>query len=304
MADAEDQITASAVALAGTLPSEASARKHVYVVVLEGDKVGAVHRIGEIDTAVGIAPGAVSDLPDAAASEARARLAGKAAVFHLIDLGGEGGTPPDVETPEPGAESRFDLGGGTLLKVYFGDQLQETLHRGLYESSVHDWLTGLFNRRYLEERLPAEFSFAARHGTPLSFLMIDPDGLRAVNEAHGRKAGDQVLRDVAQALRRTTRTEDIVARYSGEEFAVLARHTTLEQAAALAERIRVVADDLEVDVGGAIVRITLSVGVACFTPSVFPDHGELVEAAYRALVRAKREGRDRVIRHDDPVAPT
>lgn len=167
------------------------------------------------------------------------------------------------------------------------------LRESLREQSIRDGLTGLFNRRYLEETLAREVARAAREQAPLSLLMIDLDHFKHVNDTYGHSAGDRVLQAVADLLQRQVRSGDIVCRYGGEEFAVLLPETSTDHAVARAEELRQTAQSLELPGPSSSASLSLSVGVA-----TFPTHGrrsaDLVRASDAALYAAKRNGRNRV----------
>src|SRR5262249_4831253 len=128
--------------------------------------------------------------------------------------------------------------GGLTIKFSVKDDLELQAEQALYESAVRDPLTGLHNRRHLDERLRAELAFASRHETPLSVLIIDVDYFKKMNAPMGHGAGDAALKALAERLHRSVRAEDVVARYGGEEFAVIARGIKASGALMFAERIR------------------------------------------------------------------
>jgi len=176
------------------------------------------------------------------------------------------------------------------------------LREALRTQSIKDALTGLYNRRYLEEMLEREIRRAVRAGHSLGILMIDLDHFKKFNDTYGHDAGDTVLRETAAFLGRSIRVEDIACRYGGEEFVVILPTADLNASQARAERIRAKLCELTVlHQGASLGKITISVGVADL-----PMHGtspkELLEAADAALYRAKREGRDRVVVADPPVS--
>ncbi len=273
------------------------------MVVLVGSKAGAIYRVGEHETILGRSPCCDIELPDDGVSRQHAKLIREGlSRVSIIDLGSTNGTFVDKraitrETLRDG--ERFEL-GGTLLKIYFGDDLEESLHRNLYESSVRDTLTGLFNRRHCEERLATEFSYASRHTAPLSLILFDLDHFKRINNRYDYKAGDDVLRDVAEALRNTTRSEDLTARIRGEEFVIIARETSSIQAWRLAERVRCVVEGLAIQPRVADIRVTVSGGVACFNPMIFLSPESMLEAAGQALYQAKKSGRNKVVLYEEP----
>ncbi len=176
------------------------------------------------------------------------------------------------------------------------------LREALRSQSIVDALTGLFNRRYLEEILEREVRRASRSEQSVGVLMLDLDHFKNFNDTYGHEAGDAVLRETAAFLKRSVRAEDIVCRFGGEEFVVILPLADVTTTQARGERIRSKLHDLTVlHQGKSVGSVTMSVGVAAM-----PAHGEsskaLLEAADAALYRAKREGRDRVVVAELPAA--
>ncbi|MGE5589886.1 MAG: GGDEF domain-containing protein [Bacillota bacterium] len=172
------------------------------------------------------------------------------------------------------------------------EQLQEYA-REKGRQAVTDGLTGLFNHTHLQERLEEELRRAERYDHHVSLVMLDIDQFKAYNDSFGHLQGNGVLKQVADTLRGAVRASDLVARYGGDEFAVILPETDTEEALAMAERIRERVDSLGIEVTPGD-RIPVSLGVA-----TFPQHGrtrtELVERADQALYRVKRQGRNRVV---------
>jgi diguanylate cyclase (GGDEF)-like protein/PAS domain S-box-containing protein len=174
------------------------------------------------------------------------------------------------------------------------------LREALRSQSIKDPLTGLYNRRYLTEMLDREIRRAVRGEQSLGILMLDLDHFKNFNDTYGHDAGDTVLRETASFLIKSIRVEDIVCRFGGEEFVVILPTADLNAAYGRAERIRSKLRELTVlHQGLSLGMITVSVGVAAL-----PEHGTapnvLLDAADAALYRAKREGRDRVVKADPP----
>jgi diguanylate cyclase (GGDEF)-like protein len=160
----------------------------------------------------------------------------------------------------------------------------------LEQLSVTDALTGLLNRRYLEARLSEEVKRSNRHGFPMSFMMIDVDHFKSYNDRFGHPAGDAALRLVGAVIRETLRGADVAARYGGEEFSVLLPQTTGDEAAVLAERIR----QNIAEANFRHRRVTASIGIAsCSADLCSPS--DIVDAADKALYKAKERGRDCVV---------
>jgi diguanylate cyclase (GGDEF)-like protein len=170
-------------------------------------------------------------------------------------------------------------------------KLRETLRH----QSIRDPLTGLFNRRYMEETLERETRRVARARRPLGIIMLDVDHFKLFNDTFGHDAGDALLRELGNFMRAHVRGEDVACRYGGEEFTLILPEASLEVTRERAEHL---CDDIKhlhaQYHDQPLGTVTLSLGVA-----VFPDHGltseAVLHAADAALYRAKREGRDRVV---------
>lgn len=171
------------------------------------------------------------------------------------------------------------------------------------QAAVIDPVSGLFNRRYFQARLEEELHRAIRQLTSVGLLMVDLDGFKSINDRFGHVAGDMVIRDISEILRRSVRIFDVCTRFGGEEFAVMMPGGTAESAGAIAERIRQRVEDYqrnEPDL--ANLHVTASIGVAVSPPGVTAR--DLIERADRALYHAKRAGKNRVstARSDGSIA--
>ncbi len=165
----------------------------------------------------------------------------------------------------------------------------------LQDTMIRDGMTGVYNRRHFDETLKEELRRAVRTGKPVSLLMIDIDHLKALNERHGDAAGDECLRYIAQRLRMTLRRpEDIVARYSGEEFAVILPGSNAEGALHIAEMLRADVMALEIANEGSDVApvVTVSIGVCSKGISIGEMPTGILALADSALYRAKQSGRN------------
>lgn len=168
------------------------------------------------------------------------------------------------------------------------------LREVLKQQSLRDPLTGLNNRRFLEEALERELARAQRNKAPLALIMTDVDHFKRFNDTHGHEAGDAVLRKVAQTLRRNIRRSDMACRFGGEEFTVILPDSPLGAARERAELLREAVASLVLShAGQTLGPVTMSFGVAVF-PKDGGDSATLIEAADAALYRAKSEGRNRV----------
>jgi len=162
----------------------------------------------------------------------------------------------------------------------------------LAQAAIIDSASGLFNRLYFQSRLQEELQRATRQGTALSLQIIDVDSFKAVNDRFGHLAGDAIIKDVADILRRSVRVFDVCARYGGDEFAVVMPGSHLEVAAAVADRIRLRIADRQPPVPHE-PGVTVSIGVAELQAG---EHArDVLDRADRALYEAKKAGKNRVV---------
>jgi diguanylate cyclase (GGDEF)-like protein/PAS domain S-box-containing protein len=203
--------------------------------------------------------------------------------------------------PEPaGGGSGLGLPALTRLGETVAERLSLALanvrlREALRHQAIRDPLTGLFNRRYMQETLDREVSRALRFSHPLSVIFLDLDHFKRFNDTHGHDAGDTLLRELGNLLRRNLRAEDIVCRYGGEEIVIIMPDAALEATRQRAETLRADIHGMTVKhYGQTLGEVTASMGVASL-----PEHGNngeaLIRAADQALLQAKQAGRDRVL---------
>ena len=195
--------------------------------------------------------------------------------------------------------SEIDL---SLLEI-IGPQMAVALERAEWQEratefqlmSITDSLTGMPNRRYLEERLSEELNRSKRYDFPMSFLMIDIDDFKAYNDKNGHQAGDLAIQITAHCLKAALRSADVASRYGGEEFCILLPQTAMPEAGTIAERIRQRVNGTHYPHGKTqpLGRVTISVGVSTFS-AIVNNSETIIAAADRALYQAKSLGKDRV----------
>lgn len=170
----------------------------------------------------------------------------------------------------------------------------EAKNRLLEELALTDTLTGLPNRRAIEDWATRQLSGAARYGFSFLVVMADLDHFKTVNDTHGRDAGDMVLKKFAEILKANSRRSDICGRIGGEEFLFVLTHTTQENATVVIERIRAELEATKFAFDGGSLTVTASFGLAGFEGTQTPDFNRLVSQADAALYAAKRTGRNRI----------
>jgi diguanylate cyclase (GGDEF)-like protein len=196
---------------------------------------------------------------------------------------------------------------GAVLVLFIGTLALETAAEieritTLQYENITDHLIGIYNRRYLDRRIANEIQRANRYRLPLSFILLDIDRFKTINDHYGHQVGDQTLRSLGRLLSQKVRNMDIIARYGGEEIAILAVQSPLSDALNLAERLRqavessimVPSEDAE---HRPAIAITVSIGVAVLDEQITAPH-VLIERADKALYKAKEGGRNRVVVFD------
>jgi len=278
-------------------------KEHAFLLVLSGPQLGSIYPLQpDRELVIGRRDDADILIADDGVSRRHASLRVDGAHALVKDLGSANGTFVDgaqVQEALLGNGSRVHIGLQTVLKFIWADDLEAEYQRKLVEGALQDPLTGLYNRRLLEDRLASELAAAKRHGRLVSVLMVDIDHFKAVNDRLGHLAGDEALRMVARTLLATIRKEDFVARFGGEEFVVIARETGLDGAQLLGERIRRAVERSRCVWQDQELSVTVSVGatVSALPAEFVPGQTEpeLIDGADRALYRAKQEGRNRVV---------
>ncbi len=274
-----------------------------YLLVLSGNSVGRVFKLSKGSFKLGRSVDAEIMIEDDGISRLHACITMLSATEVLIeDLDSTNGTFVDgdeILNAKLTEGQKIQLGTSTILKYSCSDTAEKQFVTKLYESATRDALTRAHNKAFLEDCLNREFAWHKRHNQPLTLILFDIDHFKEVNDSHGHTAGDQVLRALVLRCRRQLRTEDVFARWGGEEFACLLRQTTLVDASQFAERLRTCVEnepfEISVESGASSLPITISAGVAGFDPEVHEDADALLETADQRLYRAKAAGRNLVV---------
>jgi len=183
-------------------------------------------------------------------------------------------------------------GDDALLAAIVDVTAQRQTRESLLVQATHDPLTGVFNRRHVEDVLRQEVDRAERHARPLAVAMMDADHFKSINDTYGHHTGDEVLREISERCRKTLRANDILGRYGGEEFVVVFPETNLEEAGAVAERLRAAVAENPIKIGDNALGVTVSIGLAAYAPG--QDIDKLFQKADSALYTAKQDGRNLV----------
>jgi two-component system, cell cycle response regulator len=268
--------------------------------VLTGVDAGRRVTLGNGGILIGRAADADLVIGDPAVSSHHARVSRTSeGGFYVEDLESTNGTFVDsrkIDVSPLNTGDRLQLGPNLCIRFALTDPTDESLYQRLYESSTRDPLTHIFNRRYMGDRLVADVAHALRTQGNAAVLIADVDGLKQVNDRYGHLAGDRALCIVAAQILRTIRTGDLLARYGGDEFVILAAGIDRAEAAGLAERVRRAVEELRVGARGENIPITLSIGVALLEelkPTEEPV-AALLALADERLYLAKASGRNQV----------
>ena len=271
-----------------------------HLVVLSGHNVGQVYELTKEKTLIGREDNAEVQIMDAGISRQHALITRTDdSRYQLEDAGSRNGTYANnnrIEAPHTLNDGdKIQLGAMTVLRFANADDAEADYAQRMYEAAHRDGLTGAFNRRYFEERLAAEIPYSVRHRRSLALLMLDLDHFKQVNDNNGHPVGDVVLKEFATLVTNTTREDDVLVRYGGEEFAVLCRQTDLIKASILGERIRHEVAGFLFSADNARLKITVSIGIAALPDAEINSPELIVNAADEALYQAKERGRNCVV---------
>jgi diguanylate cyclase (GGDEF)-like protein len=299
-ASAERTAVVSLNSLRAGSPRHEAKDRHL-IIRARGAQLGQVTRLGTEPIRVGRAQECEIWLSDDGVSRKHAVIRPDPSGYVVEDTQSANGTfvaGQRVETARLGDGDLIQFGPQAVFRYSVTDESQELLLRQLYEASVTDALTGANNREHFDSQLRMEFSYARRHGTDLALLLFDVDHFKRVNDTYGHPVGDEVLVEIARAVRRLVRNEDVFARYGGEEFALILRGIDIAGARAAGERLRTQVEKLSVASDRGPVHVTISIGCASLATTSDPSTEALVQTADRRLYAAKHSGRNRVVANE------
>jgi two-component system cell cycle response regulator len=273
-------------------------KEHAYLIVITGKAVGRMFKVHGDELVIGRSGDVDVVLDDEGVSRRHAALIrndeGKVELRDMASTNGTWANGARIESHVLRDGDRIQIGSATILKFSYQDTLEEQFQKQLYDSATRDGLTRIYNKRYFQDRLREEFAFADRHKLPLALVLFDIDHFKRVNDELGHPAGDQVLQALAGKVAEAIRTDDILCRFGGEEFAVIMRETAEDKAFIFAERVRRLVVGHPFTWRQQRIPVTISLGVAVLENRNHANPDDLVGAADRFLYRAKQGGRNRV----------
>ncbi|MES1183350.1 MAG: GGDEF domain-containing protein, partial [Myxococcales bacterium] len=282
----------------GGAPSAPTIVDRAVLLRMDGVQAGQIIGLEQWPFTVGRHPTNQLRVDEDSISRFHARIVRNGDEYTVEDMGSRNGVfvgGKRVTRAKLEHDSWLQFGPRVSFRFSMTDVREERLLRKLYESSTRDALTGAYNRLHFEERLRAEVAYAIRHKTQASLVLIDLDHFKRVNDTYGHPAGDAVLKRACEACSRALRTEDVFARFGGEEFAVVLRGIDIKGASRLGDRLRQSLSSEVVEHEGHRIQVTLSAGAASIACCKNPSAEELISIADRRLYLAKQQGRNRVV---------
>jgi diguanylate cyclase (GGDEF)-like protein len=267
------------------------------LLVIGGPALGRLHRLTKQLTTMGRGEEQDIHIVDNGISRAHATVLVRDGEHVLLDAGSTNGVFVNGQQVQDHVlcdGDRIRIGATTIMKFSLKDEVEEMFQKQMYDSAVRDTLCDTYNRRFFMEAMATEYSYYARHRLPLSVMMIDIDHFKKLNDNYGHVAGDEVLKAVANLINEELRSEDLLCRYGGEEFAIILRTTSHIDAAVVAERIRKRIDVHEFEHQSQAMHVTVSIGIATLDGDNIATPEALVNAADQFLYQAKGAGRNRV----------
>ncbi|ADO70103.1 GGDEF domain-containing protein [Stigmatella aurantiaca] len=274
-----------------------AANRDCCLVQIHGPELGKKYVIEDVEYTIGRDEGnhIVVDLDNV--SRRHARILVRQGRMFVEDLGSTNGTylnDQEVRQAQPLRSGDLIKVGGSIFKFLDGDNIETQYHETIYTLTIADGLTGVSNKRYFLEYLEREMGRSHRYHRALSLMIFDIDHFKKINDVHGHLAGDHVLRELAQSVKRLVRREQCFARYGGEEFALVMPEDGPEKARLFAEKIRKLIEERTFMFEDKEIPVTISIGVADMTADM-TEPTQFIKVSDANLYRAKKAGRNRVV---------
>lgn len=265
------------------------------LVVLHGANIGASHCLEGAQTVVGRISAVEIQLVEESVSRRHAVVQQESGGFSVHDLGSTNGTFVNDRRVEHSEVRSGDLIqiGDTTFKFLSGETIESQYHDDIYRLSTFDSLTQAFNKRFFLNALECELNRSSRHGGAVSLVLLDIDRFKQINDTHGHLAGDRILMELASVVQRNIRKEDIVARFGGEEFAVVLPETIKDGARRVCEKLRALVEGHAFEYKDTKIPVTISLGG--YTLEHVPrdaDVDAMISRADAKLYEAKQAGRN------------
>jgi diguanylate cyclase (GGDEF)-like protein len=279
--------------------SSADAPRAACLIVIAGVQAGRIFKLERKAAVLGRHPNATFVIEDEGVSRRHAQVSfGPENTLILTDLNSTNGTFRNGERItrcQLADGDKVQLGQATILKFSYQDAVEEEFAMRQYSSSTRDALTGCYNKHYFNERMPNELAFARRNDKMLSLAVLDLDHFKQINDTHGHPAGDKILRETAQITQTVIRRGDVLVRYGGEEFALIMREASANDAHLVAERIRRAVETARFIYEGKQIPVTVSIGIATYAKGSPDNDRDLLRVADERLYWAKQNGRNRTV---------
>lgn len=277
------------------------------LIMVEGNYIGEIYPIDKSVMILGRDNDADIVIGDLSVSRKHAKIEKEQDLYILYDLGSTNGIIHNGERKSQAALNdgdKIEL-GRVVMRFGYQDSLDKDYHEKLRSMAIRDGLTKIYNKRYFEDALRREFSYASRNDIDLSLVLFDIDDFKKINDTFGHTVGDVVLQTIAELLEREIRGYDVFARYGGEEFVFLLRGISPDNTLNFAERIRSIVEANTFIINDQKVKVTISVGYAVMNPHVkFKSPQDFEKQADRYLYKAKSEGKNRVCYPDEALDET
>ncbi|QDV58232.1 diguanylate cyclase [Rosistilla oblonga] len=236
-------------------------------------------------------------LPDHSVSRRHAEIVKQGDHYTIRDLGSTNGVIINgqaVQSHELQTGDRIQL-GSRIFRFLADHDLEAQYHETVYSMMTRDGLTGVFNKRYLLESLDREVARCRRYKRPIAVILLDIDHFKSINDTHGHLAGDEVLQQISSRLGDVLRSDEILARFGGEEFAIVIVESNRKNALDVAERCRKACAKEAFKTSAGLLEVTISLGVAAPAVDEIETRAALLDAADKYLYQAKHAGRNQVV---------
>ncbi len=276
--------------------SQRPTERQACLVVLAGMEIARKYDLDQVEVIIGRSPKADIQVDQESVSRSHARLMVESDRVTIRDMESTNGTWVNDRRVEEHTLRDGDLVkiGRTIFKFLAGANMEALYHEEIYRLTTVDGLTQVFNKRYFLDTLEREVSRCRRYERDLSLVLFDIDHFKEVNDQSGHLAGDYVLKALSDVVQARIRREDVLARFGGEEFAVILPEVDLSGARIFAEKIRRLIEDTAFSFCDKTIPITVSMGVSSIDKSTGTGD-DLIRIADERLYAAKRRGRNRVV---------